>query len=122
MLNHQCDLITSNLTQNLARLPYRDNIFDLIITDLPFEKNHPVKFFDSSEAELKSGFFYRCVLEEFNRILDKKKGVLVVLINFDDITVFEKVYSEVLDGFLKIETTAKLSLGQTTAQMFKFTR
>jgi tRNA G10 N-methylase Trm11 len=121
----ECDLIESNLTGKLARLPYRDRLFDLIITDLPFEKNHPVQFFDTDrtgEGSNGRGFFYRCVLDEFCRLLSDDGGVLVVLVNSEDVRIFEEAAHETQNKGLKIVSSAGLSLGQTTATMFKLLR
>lgn len=118
------NLIQSNLTKLSGSLPYRDHIFDLIVTDLPFEKNHAIQFFNSSTG-LKQEIFYKCVLVEFNRLLDQENGVLVILVNYNEWNLFFTVYSQLrLNELitLKIESFAKLSLGQTTAQLVKFMR
>ena len=94
----------------------------MIITDLPFEIKHEIQFFNDSKC-LKNETFYRSVLIEFNRLLNRETGILVILVNFNEWDVFNSVYSKLRkdgDISLKIETSSKLSLGQTTAQLLKF--
>jgi tRNA G10 N-methylase Trm11 len=110
------DLLLSNLVQ-FSRLPYRDHIFDLIITDLPFEINHAVKYFEPNRS-----IFYETVLLEFNRLLCQTTGILVLLINYTDIELFKETVlklSKQHDEFLMVQSTNLLSLGKTTAHLVR---
>lgn len=112
------DLLVSNLVQSCSRLPYRDHIFDIILTDLPFEIKHAAKHFNS----IGRSIFYKIVLTEFYRLLCQKSGILVVLINFNEVEMFTRIVQELGKEntvLFSIESSDLLSLGKTTAQLIK---
>ncbi len=119
------DLIGSNLTFKLARLPYRDRLFDLVITDLPFEKNHHLKYFENIKSidnlDVRRTF-YRSAVEEFSRLLIVDGGVLVVLVSRNEMTIFEEIVNESPSKGFLIVSNVELSLGKTRATMFKLIR
>jgi 23S rRNA G2445 N2-methylase RlmL len=108
------DLITSNLTQNSA-LPFRNNIADLIISDLPFGHKHIKRFFDSHQ-KLKKDIFYKKVITEFDRVLISY-GIICILINEFESEVFEEKLKE--SNHLDIKQKYLISLGKTNAIMYK---
>ena len=118
--NLQSNLILTNFTNNeKSCLPYRDHMFDLIVTDLPFGLTHTIKGFEIAQ-------FYRSILIEFDRLLDKSIGILVVLVNADHFEIVNNIY-QTLDSNKQISLKTnsqpkKLSLGKTNACLIKFTR
>lgn len=116
--NMSYDLLVSNLVQSCSRLPYRDHIFDLILTDLPFEIKHAAKHFNSTGRSI----FYTTVLTEFYRLLCQKTGKLVVLINSNEVEMFTRIVQDLGKEntvLFSIESSDLLSLGKTTAQLIK---
>ena len=115
------DFVQTGIRHGL-NLPYRDNLFDLIITDLPFGKNHSVKFFNE---ELTKKTFYRCILLEFERLINKTDGLIVILINSNDQSTLEKEIFTLNDERqlnLEIKSKHHISLGETSSHVFKIMR
>ena len=111
------DLCQSSLNKNLP-FPYRDNCVDLIITDLPFGKKHPVQNFAKEHSK-----FYRDVLVEFNRLLVKQTGIIVLLVNSNETIILEQQLTDLKlsDSTLRLSVSCKypVSLGETNACIFK---
>ena len=116
----QSNLILTYFNANeRSCLPYRDHVFDLIVTDLPFGLTHTIRGFGITH-------FYRFILIEFDRLLDKSVGILVVLVNANHFEIVNNIY-QTLDSnkeiSLKTDSQLKrLSLGKTNACLIKFTR
>jgi 23S rRNA G2445 N2-methylase RlmL len=113
-----CDLILTNLHER-SIFPYRDNSIDLIISDLPFGSQHLRQYFTQSDnfneiAEI----FYLKLLKEFKRILIKKNAILILLINSNEVNIFENKCKLELDNF-EIKLRKFLSLGKTCAHLYK---
>lgn len=112
------NLIQTNIRDEFG-YPFRSGFFDCIISDLPFGIQHKKEFFKSGS---NSDMFYEAVLIEFDRLLVKQGGVVVVLVNSNERHVFE----ETLNGLNKakrvsLEFVEKhvVSLGETSACLFK---
>ncbi|CAF0886008.1 unnamed protein product [Brachionus calyciflorus] len=108
------DFICSNLFKN-SKFPFKDDIFDLIITDLPFGKNHPVKFFQNQQD------FYVTILSEFNRLVNKSKGFCVLLVNSKEMSILEHTLSQKENEWFLISKYL-VSLGETSAYLTKISR
>lgn len=114
------ELIRANLCEH-SSLPYRSGIVDVIISDLPFGKNHSIEYFmvkDSSTGSNKLTVFYRKVLAEFDRILDKF-GTIVLLVNSSEINLFKECFKDNFLGNLELLSINQVSLGETNASIVK---
>lgn len=112
------ELIRANLCEH-SSLPYRSGIVDVIISDLPFGKNHSIEYFqDSSTGSNKLIVFYRKVLAEFDRILDKS-GNIVLLVNTSEINLFKECFKDNFLGNLELLSINQVSLGETNASIVK---
>ena len=117
-LENGCDLVRANLCHE-STFPYRSSIADLIITDLPFGKNHSIEFFSSSQETDKSKvseLFYARILTEFERIL-ADSGTIIILVNSNEVGIFKRCLSD--DIKLEIDSTNFVSLGETNAAIIK---
>ena len=132
------NLLQANLLKD-SKLPYRDEIADVIVTDVPFGQSHHRDAFQEKPAtagqilaceKLKLNSqrsFYTRLLIEFNRLLSKPHGFVVILMNSKEEHVFENVIEQELDeaaessARYRFRTKAKhrLSLGETNATLYK---
>lgn len=104
------DFLLINLS-NKSKFPFRSGMFDSILTDLPFGKNHSIKYFQNSTS------FYYKILKEFNRALTDK-GSCVILINSKEIALFEELIKN-LNTNLELVAKYPVSLGETNAVILK---
>lgn len=112
------DLIQANLCET-SMFPYRSRIAELIISDLPFGKNHSIKYFSSGkDHHSKLAVFYTNVLKEFERIL-VKTGTVVLLVNSNELNIFKQCFGKLKE--LKIVSINLVSLGETGAAIVKLT-
>jgi 23S rRNA G2445 N2-methylase RlmL len=114
-VNSFYNMVLANI-HSKSIFPYRDSMFDLIISDLPFGLKHHrnnMKTSTINECEL----FYEKVLLEFGRLLVKEKAVAILLINAKETELFERVVDN--DILLKICQKNLVSLGETNACIFK---
>jgi 23S rRNA G2445 N2-methylase RlmL len=117
------DLLNFCLKSNVC-LPYRDNSIDVIITDLPFGKQHSFDSFLSNESSSSTKSFYMKIILEFKRIIVKNKGIISILINRYDMNVFEDCIEKANEtefNFNKFKISQKhmLNLGETNATVYK---
>lgn len=112
-LGSNASLIRSAL---IRQFPYRNESIDLIISDLPFGRNHPKHFYDESNEK-----FYADSLREFKRMLRKPEGCAILLINSQEVSQFEKAVNclNANDCFFQVSSKHALSLGETSAVLFK---
>ena len=92
----------------------------MIITDLPFGINHVKKYFNDDSLKPSDNCienFYLKILSEFNRLLVKSNGTLVVLINSNETEIFENVLNKI--KLFEMILKNKLSLGKTNAILYK---
>lgn len=114
-----CDLVLSNLHEK-SIFPYRNNMIDLIISDLPFGSQHLKQFFTQSDTADGNEIlekFYSKLLNEFKRILINENAILILLINSNEVNIFENKVKE-LNRF-EIKFKKNLSLGRTSAHLYK---
>jgi tRNA G10 N-methylase Trm11 len=117
------DLLKICIKQNV-HLPYIDQSVDIIITDLPFNKQHSIheSFRDESSPNHKENFYIK-IINEFKRIIVKDEGIIIILINRNDMKLFEdsiKKSNENNDVIkFKIIQVQKLDLGETPATVYK---
>jgi 23S rRNA G2445 N2-methylase RlmL len=96
---------------------YRDKCVDLIITDLPFGKNHPIKYHHSNHGQ-----FYRKLLIEMDRLLARPDGVCVLLLNSNETNIFDQELKDLSEkglAFFKMASKHPVSLGETNAHIYK---
>ncbi len=111
------DFLLASVYENLE-LPYRNEFVDLIITDLPFGKNHKIENFNSQYC------FYKKTLLEFNRLLTRPIGAAIILLNYNESKSFEKELNELRTQKLidlQILSKYSLSLGETSGQIYELT-
>lgn len=125
-LGHNLDLINACLKQTHC-LPYLDHSIDIIITDLPFGKQHSIdeSFFTHSESYKRENFYLK-IINEFKRIIVKNEGVLVILVNRNDVKIFENCIEESNSSEAKFKKfiilkSQRLDLGETVAVLYKLT-
>ena len=109
--------------KSTTSFPYRDHTIDVIITDLPFGKQHSIESFLSNESFNKNSVYLK-IINEFKRILIKSEGILVILINRYDMNIFENCIeisneSENIFKKLLIVQKQKLDLVETVATVYK---
>lgn len=112
------NLLKYNFKENI-QFPFADNTIDVIISDLPFGKKHPFESFKSN----KQDNFYFSVINEFKRLIIKNDGIVVLLINKNDMSLFEEAIeaSNKIENLIEFKVSRKhiLSLGETIATAYK---
>lgn len=118
-LESKHSLVRANLCEQ-SIFPYNDGLFDLIITDLPFGKNHTVGFFSGKHIDSRTLFiFYKKTLSEFIRLLCQKRGTMVLLVNSNEIAVFTEALNDLKHSTIRMTLTHAVSLGETNATIVK---
>ena len=110
------NLICANL-KDKSILPYRDNVFDIIISDLPFGQSHLI----SAAYQHRLNDYFELIIGEFSRLLDSNIGQCIVLINKTHLGIFETICLNSSYSF-KIVSMNSLSLGETNAFLIKMSK
>jgi tRNA G10 N-methylase Trm11 len=97
-------------------IPLKDNSIDIIITDLPFGKNHIQQGFFQPET------FYLKIINEFDRLITRKSdSKIVLLVSGNEFNLFEDCLEKLneKDCELSIKEKHIISLGETNAYIYK---
>lgn len=114
------DLLASNLLE-CSVWPYKSHMFDLIITDLPFGKNHQIEFFHNSDDTMYRRFFEKLFVE-FDRLLVIGNGTAILLINETQKTLFKQtLVDDKVPKKLKLASEHLINLGKTSGFIVKLT-
>ena len=111
------DLVLAKMNRT-SPFPYRDNCIDMIISDLPFGIKHLRNMAILGNTDV----FYEIVLIEFNRLLVRENGVMVLLINANETKNFEVIFNRLSSEnipFPRIAQKNVVSLGETHACIYK---